>query len=804
MKSEKLYNHKLILLALFLSPWTGLLALDVNLKGTVKDPTGKPIQGARVVLSENNVSIKTGADGSFEFQHLTQGSYSVTAIAPYYQPNTVRVDVGGTDQTIEFTLKPTFLESQAINVTTRSIASDFLSTPQPTTVVEGRQLQRLRGQNVMSTLDNTPGVANLSTGAGAAKPVIRGLTGQRVLVMTDGVRQEEQQFGDDHTVEVDSFGIDRLEVVRGPASVLYGSDALGGVVNIIRSKAPTAKDNAPVLAGNISSNSFTNNRQDAGSISLYGYNKNLNVGYRVHTDERKASGIRTPNGKLPNTGINEKNISASIGTDGSWGNAYIDSFQRTQEQDLYDNPVDNPQGKGLQKLSHQKTHIHSFFILPLVNIELDAGYQRNNRREIPDKNRYAPIYGDLTGSSLTQFQKAYEIYQVNANNFKQGLNLFLDTTTFDAKVHHKEWKGLKGTLGFQGMNQKNVTIGTNPLVPGDQLYNVGFFFLEQWRVGDFTFSVGGRHDKRSISVSTNPALNVVQQTRNFDANTGTLGALWRFAKDFSLALNAGRGFRAPTEFELFANGVHEGTGKFELGKNTLRPETSLNYDTTLRYATDRLQLELSAFQNNINNYIYSVSTGAFDPISGFGIYNYRQDRAQLTGGEFSFQYQTTSWLVLSGGIDLLQGNVTKKVDPSVLLNLGSIDFRSILFDLENKNLPNMTPNRARFGTKFTTNKLFGLENPYFSVNGNFVQPQYRVGVLQTPSHGYNLYDLGFGAAIPGLSNGTDSATFDVGVQNLFNTKYVNPLSRYATYALNPGINITFKVDIPFTLISDSK
>ncbi|TGK12355.1 TonB-dependent receptor [Leptospira fletcheri] len=781
---------------------SSLLALDVNLKGFVKDPEGKPIQGASLFLVENRMGAKTGKDGSFEFLHLSPGNYTITITAPNRQPKTVSVELLEQDRSLDIVLQTSLIEGQAINVTAKSAASDFLSAPQPTTVIEGRRLERQRGQNVMSALDNTPGVATLTTGAGTSKPIIRGLTGQRVLVMTDGVRQEEQQFGDDHTVDVDAFNIDRIEIVRGPASVLYGSDALGGVVNIIRSKAPTAKDGAPLLGGTISSNSFSNNKQDATSVSLFGYNKESNFGYRVQTDTRKAGRIDTPKGTLPNTGFKERNVSTSIGTDGSWGNFYVDSFQRFQEQDLYDNPTESPGAKGYQQVTHQKTHVHSFFILPLVNVELDAGYQRNNRREIPDKNRYVPIEKTLFDPTVDNFGKAYAIYQVNQNAVKQGLNLFLDTTTFDAKVHHKEWKGLKGTAGVSGMQQRNSTIGTDALIPSNSLGNIGYFILEEWKLGSLTFTAGARLDRRTMDIRSNPALGVTNQTRNFSAHTGTLGSIWRFAKNFAWTVNVGRGFRAPTAFELFADGVHEGTGRFEIGKSSLTPETSLNYDTSLRFATDRIQTELSVFKNRINHYIYSVSAGAFDPASGLPIYLYRQDSATLQGGEFNVQAQATSWLVLTGGIDLLEGRVRKTVPKEVLLNPGGVNLDSIASDLRTKYLPRMTPNRARLGVRFTAAKFLGITNPYFSVNGTFVQSQYKVDKLETRTAGYNLYDIGFGGEIPGLTNGSESATFDVAVLNVFNKEYVNNLSRYKDYALNPGTNVTFKTTIPFTLISN--
>ncbi|TGM88600.1 TonB-dependent receptor [Leptospira licerasiae] len=795
------FNVLPIFIGLFL-PFSEVFSLDVNVRGILKDPEGRPISGAKLFLTENKFVSRSGKDGSFEFQHVSPGNYTLVVSAPNYELKTERFEVKDLDKVLDIVLKTSLLEGIAINITAKTLASDFLSTPQPTTVLEGRQLQRLRGQNVMSALENTPGTTTLTTGAGTSKPVIRGLTGQRVLVMTDGVRQEEQQFGDDHTVDLDAFNVDKMEIVRGPGSVLYGSDALGGVINVIRSKAPTAKDGAPLLGGTISTNSFSNNKQDAGAISLFGYHKETNFGYRVQTDTRKAGRITTPKGTLPNTGFHERNVNASLGTDGSWGNFYVDSFQRYQEQDLYDNPNESPGASAYQTVLHQKTHMHAFFILPFVNVELDAAYQRNNRREIEDKNRYIPIRDTLLDPSIDSFTKAASVYQVNKYDYKQGLNLSLDTTTADAKVHHKEWKGLKGTVGISGMQQKSNTIGTEPLIPGYGLSNVGFFLFEEWKLGDFSFSAGARTDRRSMDIRANADLGNPEQTRNYSASTGTLGTVWRFAKDLSLVLNAGKGFRAPTPFELFANGVHEGSGRFEIGKDSLRPETSLNYDASIRFANDKFQAELSVFRNKIDNYIYSVSAGAIDPDSGLPVYRYRQDTAKLEGGEFSFQAQATSWLVLTGGIDILRATIQKNIPPEIILNPGGTDPNSVYSDIKNKYLPRMSPNRGRLGLRFTTDKLFGISKPYFSVNGTFVQSQYKVDKLETPTQGYNLYDVGFGGEIPGLTNGTESATFDVAILNIFDKEYVNHLSRYKEYALNPGTNVTFKTTIPFTLISE--
>lgn len=780
-----------------------LFALDFNIKGKIYSLEGKPLANAKVTILELSQSVTTDNDGSFMFEHVASGSYTISASSLRHKSDTQKITLKDKDEYVEFTLLKTNLEMSEINVTAKSYASEMLVAPQSVNVIEGRQLKKQRGENIMSSLNNTPGVSTLSTGSGTSKPVIRGLTGQRVLVLTDGVRQEEQQFGDDHTVNLDALDVEKIEVVKGPASVLYGSDALGGVVNIIRSKAPTSKDNSKKLSGQITTNSFSNNKQDAEAISLFGNTNGF--GYKVSSNTRKAGQIYTPNGRLPNTGFSEENKSASISSDGKWGNMYLDSFKRDQVQDVYNNPNELLQGgKAFRKTSHEKTHLHTFFIFSLFNLEIDAGYQRNNTREIPDKNIFAPIQNTLFSDTESNFTKGYEIYQVTGKREKQGLNIFLDTGTLDVKVHHKPFAGLKGTVGVSGMQQRNATIGTEPLIPAYNLVNYAGFIYEQYSIGDLTFSAGIRSDKRGVDIQSNPTLGNSEQSKIFSASTGTAGAVWRIAKPFAIAINAGKGFRAPTVFELLANGVHEGTGRFENGNKNLKPETSHNADLSFRYATSKIQGELSIFQNNFKNYIYSVSTGQIDHDSGLPVYKYKQDKAIINGGEFSLQAEITKWLVLQGGIDLLRGTVKKTFETTNLTPNSLTVLDRIYDDLYSKHghaLPRMTPNRSRLGLRLTKEKFFLLDNPYLSLNAKFVDAQYRVDKLETKTGSYNLYDLGFGFELPGLGKEAEKATLDFAVHNIFNKAYVDNLSRYKDYALAPGINFTFKLTVPFTIIN---
>jgi len=789
-----------------LFPFSYIYSADFNITGKVTSPDGSPVENAKVSILEIRKEYQADLDGNFKFEHLPAGSYTIVVSQYGFKSETKNILISNQDEVWNPQLNFSLLEDQAIVVSGKSINSQILTSAQSTSVIEGRKLERVRGQNVMATIQDLPGVSVLTTGAGTAKPVIRGLTGPRVLVLTDGIRQEEQQFGDDHTVDLDAFNMQRVEVVRGPQSVLYGSDAFGGVVNVVREKAPLAKDGAPTIGGYASSNSFSNNKQDAGNLNVFGYNNG--VGYRAAVNQRKAGRISTPNGSLPNTGFWEKNTSASIGTDGSWGNIYLDSFRREAEQDIYNNPVEEPISNGYQRVVHDKSHLHAFFIFNIGNLEMDVAYQRNNRREIPGKNVFAPIYDTLVDPEVEDFDKLVSITQVSRNPYseKQGLNLYLDTSTFGTKFHHKPIGNFKGTGGVSGMNQRNATIGTEPLIPSYGLVNIAAFILEEYTINDsMNLTAGYRMDRRGIDFRSNADLGIPQNTKNFEAKTGTFGYVWRFRKEMAFAANYGKGFRAPTPFEMFSNGVHEGTGRFEVGSEFLKPEYSDSVDVALRYVTSKIKSEVSVFQQNIQNFIYSTSAGRIDDESGLPVFNYRQDKAILKGAEFSIEGEVTRWLVLSGGIDFLHGTAYKNLDERNTLAIlnGETDPIKVYEDLQSTNgsaLPRMTPNRGRAGVKFTTSKMLGLENPYLQFTGRFINRQYRVDKLESRTGGYNLYDISMGWELSSLQKNTDRASFDIIVQNVFNKDYVDHLSRYRDYALNPGINAIFKANIPFTII----
>ncbi len=715
------------------------VSFALTLSGAVVNDEQAPLANANVSIPALHRTAVTDTAGKFVFENLSAGIYAVRITTIGYGAETRTVTLAAGDATLNVALQSTPLEVSGVTVTAKPQPTDVLTSPQSVSVVEGRQLDRQRGQNIMKAIENSPGVSLLTTGAGIAKPVIRGLTSQRVLVVTDGVRQEGQQWGDEHGPEIDPLDVEKIEVVRGPGSVLYGSDALSGVVNIVKPEIPISRDGRPVFGGNLLMNGFFNNRQKNGALSLYGGGRT--GGFRANVSGMDATNITTPEGRLYNSGQKEANGSGALGAKGDWGYLVLDYRHFYQRIEIHEDPAEDPAFTGFQKVRHDQAHLHADFPFPKFRLEVNGGWQRNNRREFEEKDSPEP-----------------------------GLNLLLHTLTLDVKAHHQPMGPVFGTVGFSVMNQKNETLGEEKLIPAFDELNFAGFLYEELGLKDVTLSGGFRLDSRSVDVKENEDLGVAAQTRDYSAVTGSAGLAWRVrGGPLAFAFNVGRGWRAPTEFELFANGVHGGTGRFEVGDATLKPEASLSTDMALRYASRRAQGEVSVFRNKINPYIFPSPTGETDPDSGFPMFVNRQADATLVGAEFSMQAQVAKWLILNAGVDVVRGTNNATQNP----------------------LPLMPPYRLKLGARLTKASRW---NPYFSTNARIVAAQDRVAPLETMTEGYRLMDVGLGWEVP---MGGRRATFDLAVENLFDRAYVDHLSRYKTYALNPGRDVTLKVSVPF-------
>jgi iron complex outermembrane receptor protein len=336
-------------------------------------------------------------------------------------------------------------------------------------------------------------------------------------------------------------------------------------------------------------------------------------------------------------------------------------------------------------------------------------------------------------------------------------------------------------------NQQNNSLGIEKLIPGYSATSYGIYALEKYNINRFTFSAGLRYDTKtsnikstvySTDISGNPINVFNPQDINFSAMSGSAGIVFRPGENVDIFTNVGRGWRAPSEYELFVNGVHEGTNRFEKGLITLNPnsspepETSLNIDLGFRARLGLINAEVSLFNNILNNFIYPSPTNSVDSVSGLKIFDIVQDKSTFRGIEYSLQFQPLNFILLSLNGDYIFTKNNATGNP----------------------LPFTPPAKNIIELKLQKSSLWKLYNPYFSLKAKIMAPQNNVDPLETTTDGYTLFNLGIGFDYV-MSNMITSV--DLSVENLFDTKYVDHLSRFKAYALDPGRSINLKISVPF-------
>ena len=720
-----------------------------EVSGTVTDTTGTPLADARVVLVGLRRAASTSPEGRFSFPDVAPGVYQLSVSAIGFAPVIERVTVIDSNVTLQVRLRASIVELQAIQVTASPNATTLLESPQPVSALSGEELKQMQAPTLGETIQSLPGVRNLSTGTGIGKPVIRGLTSNRVLVIADGQRLETQQWGDEHGPNVETEDANRIEVIRGPASVLYGSDALGGVVNVVPKELPEAVGRPGFVNGNVTTAYSTNNRQPDGTLALEGAQGGL--GFRASVTGRTSDDIRTPVGPLFNSGNRALGGTGTVGYLGGWGSLNATYSHRDERMQIHENPAEDPTATPLQRIGEDRAKVA--LTLPLGNsrLETDAGFERNRRREFEEK--------DATDVALGLLSKTY---------------------TANAHFHHAPLGRWVGAIGVSGLYNSFDKFGEETLIPNTTAKSGGVYLFEQADYGRWNVSMGGRYDYRQLDVDTDAVLGTTAQRRTYNSVTGNLGVLYHLSEPMALVLNVGRGFRAPSSFELFANGVHEGTISFERGNPTLKNERSLNTDLAFRVQTSELRGEIGVFANYIQNFIFSRPTAEVDSASGFQIFDVSQGDARLVGVEAAFDYHPSGYLHLQGTADYTHGQNTTTDQP----------------------LPSIPPFRATYTARFESDDIGWLESPWISVGGESNSRQTRLDPSEAQffsqegyqTDAYTLLNLGAGFTLPA---GRDGLRVNLALRNALDQKYTNFLSRYKTYALDAGRNLTIRLSTGF-------
>ncbi len=758
--------------------------------------TGKPLAGASVSLPDLRRGIVTNSLGAFKIPAIKSGKYLVEVSFTGYASVVETINLTQISSK-DFWLKPSFLETEAVTVTGVSAATSIKRTPVPVNIVRKEDLLRGSASNLIDALTKTPGVAQISTGPAISKPVIRGLGYNRVVIVNDGIRQEGQQWGDEHGIEIDELNVSRAEVLKGPASLMYGSDALAGVVNFI-SIVP-----APIgtVKGNIFANYQTNNGQRAFHGDIGG-NKNGFI-WGAYGSYKAAGDYQNKyDGYVFNSRFNEKNFGGYLGLNKDWGfsHLYLSSFD--QHPGLVEGARDSATGKFMkevnisgtaadivvpasdhssvnpaipdQRVRHFKIASDNSFKLGDGRLTLTVGYQRNERQE----------FGNILNPKET------------------GLDFDLQTVNYNAQYHFAQKNNWKTTIGVNGMRQNNTNKGTEVLIPEYNLFDIGGFVYTQRRFNKFTLSGGVRMDNRNINargLTEGGEVKFASISKNFANPSGSIGISYEAGKEVTLKLNLARGFRAPSIPELASNGAHEGTNRFEYGTNNLKSERSLQVDGGLDFATEHVTLSASLFVNSIRNFIYYRKLDAVaggDSIltvdgSDYYAFKFNQLNAVLYGGEANLDIHPhpLDWLHIENSFSYVRGKLSQTQDGSS--NLPFIPAARLINDIKGEFLKNGK----------------GLKNLYvrLELDNTFAQNNAFTGYnTETKTIGYSLLNLGFGGDITRKGN-TLFSVFVSG-NNLTDVAYQNHLSRlkYTDVnnvtgrqgVFNMGRNFSVKVNVP--------
>ncbi len=804
---------------------SGLRAQQRVLSGYVQDAgTRKPVPDAAVHLRGTHTGSTTNTEGRFTLKVPSPAIRAVMVVSRVgYQTDSLAVTY---KNEYSIKLKPVPGVLTEVVITGVSKATQARENPIPVIGVSVKAIERTTESNIIDVLvKNVPGLNAVKTGPNISKPFIRGLGYNRVLTLYDGIRQEGQQWGDEHGIEVDAYNIGRAEVVKGPSSLIYGSDAVAGVVGLIPAM-PQERDST--LHGKFLSEYQSNNGLIGNGLRLtYGRG---NWSYILRGSYRIAKNyINTIDGRVYNTGFRETNASATVKHVSSEGYSSLnftlydnlpgipdgsrDSLTRRFTYQANEGAADDVQNRPLAS----DAMLNSYRLSPLI--------QHIQHYRLYTKNHYRLGGGDV--DALLAFQQNIRReFNHPTQPDQAGMYLRLNTLNYGLNYNAPAVAGIELSFGLNGMYQSNASQdATDFPVPDYHLFDAGAFGFARWKHERFTLSAGLRYDKRYLSGSdfytaANPATGfdtrvsgagvtgVYLQFPAFDKRFGGLslsaGSTYALSEQISLKANIARGYRAPSITEYAANGLDPGAHIVYLGNRSFKPEFSLQEDLGVDVSNPSFSATLSLFNNHISNYIFlsrllDADGSSITNAQGNKTYQYQQAKAQLYGLEATFGlhpaalkgFTFNNALALTCGYNRSaafrgtqqQGEYLPLIPPVHLLSSVSQEIQ----------------------LQWRTVKAINLKA---AADINAAQRRYlALNNTETFTPGYTLVDIGAGAEIQYSKRCT--LQVQVQVNNLFDVAYQSHLNRlkyFEYYAASPngrsgiysmGRNVCVKVVVPF-------
>lgn len=765
---------------------------DLILRGKIiSTENGQSIPLATIELLGENKTAISDVEGWFEIKNLCAGTHEVRVRFVGYQSFQQKVILMNSER-IEFRLEPEVIALEGIVVEGQKVEQvASLSRSE----LNQAELFKRGGESLGKSLQGISGINLLQTGPNIAKPIIHGLHSNRILILNNGIRQEGQQWGQEHAPEIDPFVATNLQLIKGAAAVKYGSDAIGGVILVNPPDLPSEAG----IAGAFNAVGNSNNGLITTSALLEGGIKSLKgFGWRLQGSYKKAGDARAADYRLTNTGTRENNFSVGLGyhVPKSGVELFFSSF---------DAEIGILRSAHTGNLTDLQRAIGSD--RPLV-ID-DFSYEINNPRQVVNHQLFK--LNGHTKMALGDFSAQYglqinnrEEYDVRRGGRSEipALALKLITHTVELDLDMAPRGPFKGDIGasflFQG-NSNNPETGIRPLIPNFDNWTAGAHAIGRYIQDDYELELGVRYDFKHYLVKRLDAQNNLETPEfNFNNVTGSAGVILFFKQGWSLRSNFGTAWRAPHINELFSGGLHNGAAGIEEGNANLKPERALKWINSLEHVSKEFDLTVAAYYNYIADYIYLRPEDVVLTIQGaFPLFRYTQTDASFIGLDTDLIYHFSEQVDFSGKLSLIRAE-----------------------DLDNQGpLINIPSNRLNLGTTFKFREG-NLKEPYISISADFVDQQRNaprvVSVAEVISANDSDIDLfaqdqtvfDFLAPPVGYINLGLSTGFKVpvhqkmlsvyfSVENLMNNSYRDYLNRLRYFAHDMGRNFSIKLNYSF-------
>lgn len=825
-------RHKLLLCFLLLT--INAHAQKGLIKGNITD-NGKPLEYCTVYIDKTGTGTTTDKKGYYEIRDVLPGSYTITINCIGYRKETRSIVVtAGQTLILNISLVTVNTNLNEVVVTGVSKATMIKENPLPVETVSLKQMDQATEDNVIDAIaKNAPGFDAVKTGPNVSKPFINGLGYNRVLTLYDGMRVETQQWGDEHGVPMDDYVIEKAEIIEGPASLMYGSDAIAGVLSLF---PMIPHDTDKVIHGRYLSEYQTNNGLIGNALQLSYANRHWS--WEVRGAERIAKNYTNAvDGRVYNTGFKMGNGSGFMGYSGEKGYSHLNFT-------IYDNRQGIPDGSR-DSLTRQFTYqiyeslgentiipqVDNIKARPLVPENILNSYalsplsQRIQDYRLYSDNLYQVGDGDIK-ASLGFEQNIRREYNHPTDPVQAGEYIVLKTIDYGLRYNAPSFFKIEPSIGVNGMYQNNSNWNATDFpIPDYHIFDIGTYAYAKWKHNRWTIAGGVRYDNRNehgdeMYIKTNPATGFyhqvalsdssggIQQFQNFTLRfqgvTGSIGTTYKLSEHISFKANMARGYRAPNITEIASNGLDPGAHIVYEGNLAFVPEFSLQEDAGLMGTFPDVSFGFNAFNNNIQHYIYEDQE-----------VDKNGNPVVIVPGNKTFQFQQTN-------ASLYGMNATLNIHPTSVKNFSFNNSFSCVYGynlnpkyknagVNGEYLPFIPPPELRSGISYTiVPNLAKMHLIILTADGDYAAAQNRyLGLYSTETRtaAYVLFNTSAHVDIPYTQK--HKLQLQLQVNNIFNTAYQSHLSRlqyFEYYSQSPhgqsgiynmGRNVCFKLIVPF-------